>query len=228
MSYKQPVGDWPTGRANPELLKLHPSHGHDQTIVNGISRIGYMTGGKAALWKDEDMADVFTRQATGFIERQRSKPFFLFFSLHDPHVPRVPHPRFAGVTPMGPRGDAIAQADWCVGEILATLDRLGLADDQVKIIKGAPEKYRDEQRQAWQALRTAQKELRQLALNGADASAIQAKTAEVQQRIGLTVAVRVKVLQEIGPVLTPEQRAKFAEGYGHRGMRHHRKAEMSS
>ena len=46
-------------------LTVHPSHGHDQTIVNGISRIGYMTGGKAALWKDEDMADVFTRKAVG-------------------------------------------------------------------------------------------------------------------------------------------------------------------
>ena len=80
VQYGEPVGDWPTGRGNPDLLKMHPSHGHDQTIVNGISRIGYMTGGKAALWKDEDMADVFTRKATAFIEQHRAKPFFLFFS----------------------------------------------------------------------------------------------------------------------------------------------------
>jgi arylsulfatase A-like enzyme len=129
VSYGQPLGDWPTGRGNPDLLKVHPSHGHDQTIVNGISRIGYMTGGKAALWKDEDMADVFTRKATAFIEQQRGKPFFLFFGLHDPHVPRVPHPRFAGATSMGPRGDAIAQLDWSVGEVLSTLDRLQLTND---------------------------------------------------------------------------------------------------
>ena len=51
------------GRTQPGAAdEMQPSHGHDQTIVNGISRIGYMTGGKAALWKDEDMADVFTRQ----------------------------------------------------------------------------------------------------------------------------------------------------------------------
>jgi arylsulfatase A-like enzyme len=129
VSYQKPVGDWPTGRANPELLRVKPSHGHDMTIVNGISRIGYMTGGKAALWKDEDMADVFTRKAVSFIEQHRAKPFFLYFALHDPHVPRVPHPRFVGATPLGPRGDAIAQADWCVGEIIATLDRLKLAND---------------------------------------------------------------------------------------------------
>ena len=106
--------------------------------------------------------------------------------------------------------------------------RLGLTDDQVKVVKGAYQKHRDEQRQAWQAVSAAQKELRQLALNGADAGAIQAKTAEVQQLMGQSLAARVKILQEIGPVLTPEQRAKFAEGYGHRGMRHHRKGAMSS
>ena len=127
--YGEPIGDWPTGRARPELLKMHPSHGHDQTIVNGVSRIGYMTGGKAALWKDEDMSDVFTRKAVAFIEAQRAKPFFLYFGSHEPHVPRVPHPRFAGATPMGPRGDAIAQLDWSVGQILAALDRLGLAQN---------------------------------------------------------------------------------------------------
>jgi arylsulfatase A-like enzyme len=132
--YNAPIGDWPTGKANPELLKMHPSHGHDQTIVNGISRIGYMSGGKAALWKDEDMADVFTQKAVAFIEQRKDKPFFLYFATHDPHVPRVPHPRFAGKTTMGPRGDAIVQTDWCVGEILAALDRLKLASNTLVIL----------------------------------------------------------------------------------------------
>jgi arylsulfatase A-like enzyme len=131
VQYGQPLGTLPTGRGNPGLLKVHPSHGHDQTIVNGISRIGYMTGGTAALWKDEDMADVFTSKATGFIEQHRAKPFFLFFAPHDPHVPRVPHPRFVGATSMGPRGDAIAQLDWSVGQVLATLDRLGLTRNTI-------------------------------------------------------------------------------------------------
>jgi arylsulfatase A-like enzyme len=133
VSYAEPFPSLPTGKANPELLKVAPSHGHDQTIVNGISRIGYMKGGAAALWKDEDMADVFTSKAVGFIERQRAKPFFLYFALHDPHVPRVPHPRFVGRTSLGPRGDAIAEADWSVGQILDTLDRLKLADNTIVI-----------------------------------------------------------------------------------------------
>jgi arylsulfatase A-like enzyme len=133
VKYDKPVGDWPTGREHPELLKLHPSHGHDMTITEGISRIGWMTGGRAALWKDEEMADTFTGKAIGFIERNKTKPFFLYFALHDPHVPRVPHPRFVGKTAMGPRGDAIVQADWCVGEILNALDRLRLSNNTLII-----------------------------------------------------------------------------------------------
>lgn len=133
VSYDAPVGTWPTGKDHPELLKLHPSHGHDQTIVNGISRIGYMTGGKAALWTDEEMADAFTKKAVAFIESHKDRPFFLYFATHDPHVPRLPHPRFAGKTPLGPRGDAIVEADWSVGEVLKTLDRLNLAANTLVI-----------------------------------------------------------------------------------------------
>ena len=129
VSYKEKVGNDPTGRENPELLKTHPSHGHDMTIVNGISRIGYMSGGKAARWVDEDMADVITKKATAFIEENKDRRFFLYFSTHDIHVPRVPHPRFAGKSGMGPRGDVIVQLDWCVGQILDTLDRLKLTND---------------------------------------------------------------------------------------------------
>jgi arylsulfatase A-like enzyme len=134
VSYGQPIGDEPTGKNHPELLKMHPSHGHDQTIVNGISRIGYMSGGKAARWVDKDMADTITGKAKGFIEKHKDKRFFLYFSTHDIHVPRVPHPRFAGKSGLGPRGDAIMQFDWCVGEIVTTLDRLNLTENTLLIL----------------------------------------------------------------------------------------------
>ncbi len=133
VSYAGPIGDDPTGKDHPELLKMKPSHGHDMTIVNGISRIGYMTGGKAARWVDEDMADTLTKQAVAFIESSRDQPFFLYFATHDIHVPRVPHPRFAGQSPCGPRGDAMQEADWCVGQVLETLDRLGIAENTLVI-----------------------------------------------------------------------------------------------
>jgi arylsulfatase A-like enzyme len=133
VSFAGPVGDEPTGKGRPELLKMKPSHGHDMTIVNGISRIGYMAGGEAARWVDEDMADVITKKAVEFLEANRGRPFFLSFNTHDIHVPRVPHARFAGKSACGTRGDVMEEADWCVGEVLTALDRLGLAEDTLVI-----------------------------------------------------------------------------------------------
>jgi arylsulfatase A-like enzyme len=136
--FGQKVGDEPTGKDHPELLTMHPSHGHDQTIVNGVSRIGYMTGGKSARWIDEDMADVFVDRAKSFVTRQVAskpgEPFFLYFATHDIHVPRLPHKRFAGKSGLGPRGDALLEFDWCVGELMDLLDKHKLTDNTLVIV----------------------------------------------------------------------------------------------
>lgn len=135
VSYIKNFPGEPTGKLNPELLyRQKPSHGHDMSIVNGISRIGYMKGGKSALWEDQNIADTLTTKAVSFIEQHKSEPFFLYFATNDIHVPRVPHSRFVGATEMGPRGDAIVQFDWCVGQILATLDKLGISDNTLIIL----------------------------------------------------------------------------------------------
>jgi arylsulfatase A-like enzyme/acetyl esterase/lipase len=135
VSYTAKVGTEPTGAENPDLLtNQKPSHGHDMTIVNGISRIGWMTGGKAARWKDEDVADDLTKRAVGFIETNKDKPFFLYFATHDVHVPRVPHPRFRGKSECGLRGDAIVEFDWSVGEVLSALEKHGLADNTLVVV----------------------------------------------------------------------------------------------
>jgi arylsulfatase A-like enzyme len=134
VSFNEPILAEPTGKEHPELLKIHPSHGHDMTIINGISRIGYMSGGKSARWIDEDIADVITAKAIDFIEKNKDNPFFLYFSTHDIHVPRVPHLRFAGKSGMGPRGDAILEFDWSVGEIIKTIDNLKLSSKTLIIV----------------------------------------------------------------------------------------------
>ena len=133
VDYKTPFPGELTAKDHPELLRMKPSHGHDQAIVNGVGRIGYMTGGKSALWVDENIADTLTSKAKAFIEASKRAPFFLYFATHDIHVPRLPNPRFKGKTPLGPRGDAIAELDWSVGEILDTLDRNGLTDKTLVI-----------------------------------------------------------------------------------------------
>lgn len=133
INYQKKIGSEPTGKEHPELLKLKHTHGHDMTIVNGVGRIGWMTGGKAARWVDEEMADTFAREAVRFIETPSDQPFFLYLATHGIHVPRVPHKRFQGSSPVGIRGDAIQELDDTVGQVLAALDRLGLNEKTLVI-----------------------------------------------------------------------------------------------
>lgn len=133
VGYDRPVGDEPTGRDHPELLTMKLDHGHDGTIVNGVSRIGWMSGGKSARWIDDRIAETLADKASAFIDRRGDKPFFLYFASHDIHVPRIPAKRFVGATGLGPRGDAIAELDWTVGKIVATLERHKLLDDTLII-----------------------------------------------------------------------------------------------
>ena len=138
VSYRENFPGEPTGKDNPELLYNQRSDfGHNQSIVNGIGRIGYMKGGGRALWKDENIADSIAAHAIGFMERavaEGDEPFFMYMCTNDIHVPRFPHERFRGKNPMGLRGDAIAQFDWTVGQVMHALDSLGIADNTLVIL----------------------------------------------------------------------------------------------
>jgi arylsulfatase A-like enzyme len=137
VSYKGPLDDTPetepTGRNHPELRKMLPSQGHNDSIINGIPRIGFMRGGHSALWVDENLADTLTHKATAFIEASKDGPFFLYFAAHDIHVPRAPNARFVGKSGLGVRGDVVDELDDSTGQILATLDRLKLTDNTIVI-----------------------------------------------------------------------------------------------
>lgn len=134
VDYRQNFPGEPTGKNNPELLRMHPSVGHAGSIVNGVPRIGFQKGGKAAQWKDEEMAELFLNKAKQFVNDHKDAPFFLYYGLHQPHVPRVPNERFVGQSGMGPRGDVILEADWCVSEFLKELDKLGLAENTIVVL----------------------------------------------------------------------------------------------
>jgi len=62
VSFGTRIGTDPTGLERPDLLKIKADRSHSQAIVNGISRIGYMTGGMKARWVDEDIADTLAAQ----------------------------------------------------------------------------------------------------------------------------------------------------------------------
>ncbi len=121
IDYNRKIGNLPTGKENPELLKLLYYKGHDHTIINGISRIGYMSGGTAAHWVDETIADTITARAVDYIRQNASRSFFLYFAPINVHEPRTPGERFAGKSDCGVYCDFIEELDWSVGEILNIL-----------------------------------------------------------------------------------------------------------
>jgi len=100
---------------------------------------------------------------------------------------------------------------------------LGLTDDQMAAIRQVHAQQAPKQKQLRESLRQGQADLRQLALNGGDPAAIQAKQAEVGQLLNAALAMRVESLQAMAPILTPDQRAKLAQmqnGYGRGGHWH--------
>ncbi|AWW29081.1 arylsulfatase [Echinicola strongylocentroti] len=129
VDYQKNFEGEPTGKDNPEMLTMKWHHGHNNSIVNGVPRIGFMKGGEAAKWSDVDMADHFLEKAKAFVKGHKNEPFFLYYALQQPHVPRTPNPRFEGATGMGPRGDVIAEADWCIGEFIKTLEEEGILEN---------------------------------------------------------------------------------------------------
>lgn len=134
VNYQHNYPGEPDGVRDRASLKMDWDHGHNGAVVNGIGRIGYMKGGHKARWVDEEMADVFVDKAIAFMEKHREEPFFLYLGTNDIHVPRVPHPRFVGKTPFGPRGDATYQFDDSVRRVISKLRELGLEEETLVVI----------------------------------------------------------------------------------------------
>ena len=135
VSYKKKIGNEPTGREDPEqAYVLLGNNDHGSTITNGVSRLGWMTGGKAARWTDERLMDRLTDDAIHFIQQNQSKPFFLYFATHGIHEPRVPAQRFVGKSGAGVYGDQIEELDDSVGRVLKTLADLKLTENTLVIL----------------------------------------------------------------------------------------------
>jgi arylsulfatase A-like enzyme len=80
---------------------------------------------------DRDLTD----KAKDFMQRQAAagKPFFVYLPYTATHFPTMPHPDFVGKSGNGPWGDLLMQIDSYTGELLDTLDELGVADNTIFI-----------------------------------------------------------------------------------------------
>lgn len=120
--------------ADPITINVGVKRGTADSMLMGVPRIGQQLGGKAALWDDKNLSTVIAEKSCAFMEQHKDKPFFLEVSTHNIHVPRVPNPKFVGKSDCGPRGDAIVELDWIVGEVLGKLDALGLTANTLVIL----------------------------------------------------------------------------------------------
>jgi arylsulfatase A-like enzyme len=82
-----------------------------------------------------DMLPKLTQHATGYIaERAKSgQPFFLYLALNSPHTPIVPAAGWQGKSGLGKYGDFVMQTDAALGEVLAALDKAGVAGNTLVI-----------------------------------------------------------------------------------------------
>lgn len=92
-------------------------------------------GERSADFVMEDCLDDLLKVSQRFINdhAKQEQPFFLYFPLTAPHKPVLPHSRFRGKTALGPYGDFVAQVDWTVGQVLATVDQANITDETLVI-----------------------------------------------------------------------------------------------
>jgi arylsulfatase A len=89
---------------------------------------------------DFDLEEVdiqFLRKSQAYLKdhvtHHPDQPFFLYHCTQAVHLPSFPGDQFKGKTPAGPHGDFIFELDWVVGQLLQTLEELGVADNTLVI-----------------------------------------------------------------------------------------------
>jgi arylsulfatase len=107
---------------------LHP-------VVKTIPSLPWIEGAKT-IEQDPDQSQ-FTRRLTeraiDFMTRHNDRPFFLYVPHIMPHVPIFVSEKFKGRSGRGLYGDVVEELDWSVGEIVAALKRLNLAENTLVI-----------------------------------------------------------------------------------------------
>jgi arylsulfatase A-like enzyme len=135
-------GKWHLGDFT-ELPEYHPfEHGFDHFVGFNMSNddfpVAFWRGGEEVVEdigaEQSHYTRLFTEEAVRFIEAARDGPFFVYMAHKDPHLPFFPSEPFAGQSDGGPYGDAVEEFDWSTGEILAALERLGIADQTLVIV----------------------------------------------------------------------------------------------
>jgi len=115
--------------------------GFDETVVDIPHVMEGLRGQTAEKREPYDLEmrrridEELTRRSCDFIRRKAptDQPFFLYVPLTQLHYPTIPHREFIGMTRKGDFADSLAEMDHRVGQILDTVDELGVREDTVFI-----------------------------------------------------------------------------------------------
>ncbi|MFS4417798.1 sulfatase [Maribacter sp. 2307ULW6-5] len=75
----------------------------------------------------------YTEEALKFIRKHKQGPFFLYLAHNLPHIPLFASSKFKGRSQRGLYGDVIEEIDDGVGQLMATLEAEGLAQNTILV-----------------------------------------------------------------------------------------------
>ena len=88
-------------------------------------------------FKQSEILPTFTHRTCEWVKKQvetnPDQPFFVYMPLNSPHSPIVPSAKFKGKSGLSPHGDFCMETDWAVGEVINTVNRLGITDNTIII-----------------------------------------------------------------------------------------------
>jgi len=103
-----------------------------------VSAFGSRPGPMVPGWSNEDVDPTYVEKTREFLKKHKQKynnrPFFVYLVLSSPHAPWLPPEFIKGRSGTGPRGDLVALVDWCVGQVLETLNQLGYRNNTLVIV----------------------------------------------------------------------------------------------
>lgn len=127
------VGKWHLGHAKPEWLPT--ARGFDEYFgipySNDMRPVQTLEGTQRAEYPvvQATLTRRYTERANDFIERNKARPFFLYFAQAMPHKPLAASEDFYKKSGAGLYGDVLAELDWSVGQVLEKLKALGLDEN---------------------------------------------------------------------------------------------------
>ena len=116
-----------------DMWKYHPQSRHFDTMELQFWKNGEIVIEDVSPEQQKMLTTWYTEHAVDFIGRHADEPFFLYVPHNMPHVPLFCSDKFDGKSGEGLYADVMMEIDWCVGEIMNALEKVGVADDTVVV-----------------------------------------------------------------------------------------------